>query len=104
MGYETMDFMPTKRIPYWRWVEDFKPIANPFEKNAMCDGFVFLDIGAADKFVRAQKIEHVWTLTTEDRPRSVLWSIGEGMHTINRAGYLISAVPWSSKHTYYIKY
>ena len=94
----------TKRIPFWRWVEQFKPIANSFEKNASCNGLLFLDDGSPERFVRAQKDEHVWTLTIEDRPRSTLWSIGNGYHHINRFGYFVTAVPWKPDWDYYIKY
>ncbi len=94
----------TKWIPFWRWVEQFKPIANPFEKNASCNGLLFLDDGSPERFVRAQKDEHVWTLTIEDRPRSTLWSIGNGYRHINRFGYFVTAVPWKPNWDYYIKY
>ena len=96
--------IPTKQLPFWKGVEKYKPLTNPFEVNAMCGGFVFLDIGPACDFVLAQKIEHVWTLTIEDRTRSTRWSIGEAMHSVNRAGYFVTGVPWDSKYTYYIKY
>jgi hypothetical protein len=80
-------------MKYERWVEEFKPIVNPFRDDAEIDGYVFATHGEEQAFVRSQPPENVWTFVVCDGPRSATWLIASGVHWVNRMGYLVTARP-----------
>lgn len=76
---------------YERWVEEFKPIANPFRNDAEIDGFVFSPWGDEYDFVKRQSPDCVWTFLVCDESRKATWLIASGFHWVNRMGYLVTA-------------
>lgn len=96
--------MSFRRVPYWKWIEKYKPVLNPFSTSAGCDGFLFDDFGDARAFAYTQDYRHVWTLTVTDLTRTTAWVIGNGYHQVNRFGFFITGIPWDEKHDYYIRY
>ncbi len=78
---------------YERWVKEFKPIKNPFRDDAEIDGYAFFTSGEEYEFVRRQPGDNVWTFIVVDKPRSTVWLIASGYHSVNRMGYLVTARP-----------
>lgn len=71
----------------------FQPIPNPLDETAGFDfgegGCVF-DTGGQDlEFVRTQPPEKVWTVVDGDDGLEIT----EGMHFVNRLGYLVTRHP-----------
>lgn len=75
------------------FLERFKPIPNPLVDDASFDfgdgGCLFDAHGADLEFVRGQPLEKVWTVIERDDGLEIT----DGMHVVNRVGYLVTQQP-----------
>lgn len=75
------------------FLERFVPIPNPFDATASFDfgdgGCLFAPSARELEFVRAQPAEKVWTIVEGDDGIEIT----NGMHFVNRLGYLVSEHP-----------
>lgn len=71
----------------------FEPIPNLLDEAASFDfgegGCLFGTAGPELEFVRAQPLEKVWTIVEGDEGLGIT----EGMHVVNRLGYLVTRHP-----------
>lgn len=76
-----------------RFLERFVPIPNPFDATAGFDfgdgGCLFAPTGRELDFVRGQPAENIWTIVEGDDGIEIT----NGMHFVNRLGYLVSEHP-----------
>lgn len=76
-----------------KWVDEFKPIKNPFTPDAPYCGYVFDTHGPEGQFIwdsQRNDPHKVWTLLECDGN----YEISEGWHLVNRQGHFITEVPW----------
>lgn len=78
-----------KKISMDQFIQEFKPLKNPFGDNASFDGCMLLTYGHELEYVKNQNLMHVWTLIDSD---GVLF-ITSGFHVVNRMGYFITEHP-----------
>ena len=75
------------------FLERFVPIANPFDATAGFDfgngSCLFAPTGREFEFVRGQPPENIWTIVEGDDGIEIT----NGMHFVNRLGYLVSEHP-----------
>jgi hypothetical protein len=89
-----------ERISYEQWERRFRPIINPFDPYAAYCGSMFETYGAVAEYVKTRvPSRRVWTLFEADGKTFIC----EGFHYINRLGYFITEVPYSSNRQYSIK-
>lgn len=69
----------------------FKPINNDINIDAPFGGFMFETYGKELEKVLEQKIEHIWTIVSDDFDDLYLVS---GYHLVNRMGYILCEVPF----------
>lgn len=79
---------------YWAWVKKFRPIKNMFDKTMQIDGCLFQPYGEQWEFVKNYDQRYVWTLIISDLPRSSIWEITNGVHIVNREGFLVTETPF----------
>lgn len=91
-------------MTYDAWIERFEPIPNPFDKNAGIDGCLFQPYGQEWDFVKNAPEGCVWTLTITDLTRTSVMHIGDGVHIVNREGYLVTKRPSKPSQGYSIRY
>lgn len=96
--------MKPKTLSFQAWVKKYKPLKNPFDTHAACDGFLFNKYGDASEFVRNAAQNVVWSLTITDRPRTSYWAIGNGFSIVNLHGYLVTTVPWRMDEFLLVRY
>lgn len=80
-------------ISYDEFLEKYKPVKNHIDTNASYDGQMFETYGAELEHVRAvcrQDESKVWTIIDSDEEDNTV--VVSGMHTVNRIGYLVTAV------------
>lgn len=81
---------------YWAlvdaWQEKYKPIKNHLSDNASWDGTMFETYDAQEAFVFSQSDENVWTWVDGDDGTYIV----AGRAFVNRIGYFITEVPWTS--------
>ncbi len=84
-----------KSLDYWEWREQFKPVPNHFDKTAGIDGCLFQPFGEEWEHVRAFEPEFIWSLTVTDTEENdgTFWEISNGLHVVNREGYIIAGKP-----------
>jgi hypothetical protein len=92
------------RLTYENWLKRFRPIANPFDENAGVDGYLFQPYGRDWAFVRERAERCIWTVTITDLVRTSAWHITDGVHIVNREGYLVTSVPAPPARSYVIRY
>lgn len=81
------------------FVKKYKPIKNKV-KGASIDGYMFETFGDEldDLRTRARKLNakepglYIWTLIDNNDGED--WFLSNGMHWVNRIGYLLTKVPW----------
>ena len=83
-----------RRMSYWTWVKKFRPIRNIFDESMPIDGCLFHPYGEQWEFVKRHDSRHVWTLIITDLPRSSIWEITNGIHIVNREGFLVTEMPF----------
>jgi len=94
--------MKEVKLDYFDFFEQFKPIHNPYNFNAPENGCMFETYGIELDLVRkVSKLEpaKVWTVMTDDNGDVC---ISDGMHFVNRLGYLITRVEAEKDTAYYI--
>ena len=85
------------RRTQWRlFLDRHKPKLNHLEPNAACDGFMFETFGDEWQFVKSQPVNHVFTITEGDNGKN--WYAGPGFHIVNRIGYFVTEIPWTSEN------
>ncbi len=84
----------SRRMSYWTWVENFRPIRNIFDETMPIDGYLFQPYGEQWEFVKQHDLRYVWTLIITDLPRSSIWEITNGIHIVNREGFLVTEMPF----------
>lgn len=81
-------------MDYYDWVQKFKPLKNHLEDYASVDGYLFQPYGAQWAFVKSHNLEQIWTLIITDLDDdSTSWEIVNGIHIVNREGYLVTEKP-----------
>lgn len=93
-----------KRLTYGSWVSRFRPLHNSFDTNAAVDGFLFQPYGREWDFVREHDVCCIWTLTITDLARASAWHITNGIHIVNREGYLVTSTPTAADRSYVVRY
>lgn len=81
----------TKRITEDEFYSAYKPVKNPFEKDAAWDGCMFETYGPELAHVQdmlKSKPRNVWTVLDVDGAIIA----ASGMHIVNRLGYLITEI------------
>lgn len=94
-----MDVLKDKyeKIDYWEWVTNYKPITNHFDDCAAVDGYLFMNYGAQWEFVKSFNFNNIWSLIVTDLDeRRTSWEIANGVHVVNREGFVITKVEWNS--------
>lgn len=91
-------------MTYEAWVERFRPIRNPFDRNAGIDGCLFQAYGQEWDFVTNSPDGCIWTLIVTDLIRTSVMHIGDGVHIVNREGYLVTELPANPSQSYSIRY
>lgn len=82
-----------RRDDYTLFFERHRPILNQIETNASNDGCMFETYGKEEELVRQQPAERIFTLIeAEGRCYAC-----PGFHWVNRQGYFIVDIPWTSK-------
>jgi hypothetical protein len=93
-----------RRMNYWKWIKNYRPVKNPFDSNAAIDGCLLQPYGEQWEFVRRHDNFQIWTLVVTDLMRSTDWEISNGIHIVNRYGFLITHVPFTGDGTCSIRY
>ena len=94
------------------WETKFRPIKNHICVHAAVDGLLFETFGKEWDFVVARNASHpgtVWTVMKDDDTSSDEaedefgeppgWTLVDGVHWVNRIGYLITEVPFEYSET-----
>jgi hypothetical protein len=81
--------MRYRRMRWFTWVRDFRPMKNMFESNRGGDGVLFETFSPEVDFVKSQDPRRVWTLLDCDGKLVV----ADGFHFVNRLGYYVTDVP-----------
>lgn len=88
----------TRSITDSEFVSEFKPIQNHIFNDANYGGCLFGTTGAEFEYVQSIMAEQplrIWTLHDD-------WSISSGIHSVNRAGYLVTQIPAEENVNYEI--
>jgi hypothetical protein len=80
--------MKYRRMRWFTWQRDFRPIMNGIDGSRGDDGTMFETFGPEVDFVRSQPPENVWTLLDCDGKLIV----ADGYHFVNRLGYYVTEV------------
>lgn len=92
-----------------RWAtfkREFRPQANPMSSPSSMDGLMFETFGEEYEFVKrtfANDPLRVWTVL-DPMTRSGAWYVVEGLHFVNRVGYLITEKPAQQDVAYEVPY
>jgi hypothetical protein len=85
-------------MTFEEWVDEFKPIVNPFSSDP--EETRFETHGEEREFVLNQHPCNTWTeVDAEGRFTTVI----EGFHYVNRLGYYVTEKPWEQGTTYDIR-
>lgn len=83
-----------------QFVDEFEPLENDVVEEAPIDGFLFETYGKEYEKVKATDKNCVWTIVDgDDNNLHVI----EGLHYVNRVGYLITKNPFEEGKEYNIK-
>ena len=96
--------MSSKRISFTQWVNQFRPIKNPFDSFAGIEGRLFKPFGEEIEFLNKCNDNQIWTLIIMDLSHSAAWEITNGIYTVNREGYLITEKPVPKNIFFHIRY
>ncbi len=88
------------------WEITYKPMKNNLDCNAAVDGYMFETYGKEWEAVRLREQQEpgtVWTMVSvdddhdgDDAECRVGWILMDGIHYVNRLGYLITEKPFVS--------
>ena len=78
----------SSRMGCEEFYELFRPVKNHHDDSAGWSGCLFSTHGVQHNFVRNQRAETVWTLTSHG-------TLISGYHFADRAGYIVTEVPWN---------
>lgn len=92
------------RMSYAKWVKTYSPIKNIFKSRTNIDGFLYNTYGEEWEYVNMYHKSQIWTLVIMDLSRSASWEITNGIHFINRAGFLITKRPVLIDTSIHIRY
>ena len=77
------------KMSFKDWVAEYKPLRNPYQKDAPVNGFMFETYGAELEHVnKIQDHLQIWTYMETDDGKDIV--IVEGKHYVNRMGYFIT--------------
>ena len=86
------------------WFDTFKPIPNHLDENASFNdgknGYLFETYGEELDFVRNQESNKIWTYCDGDDGGTYIFN---GMHIVNRIGYLVTTLPFYGNKDYQIQ-
>jgi len=88
-------YVERKPLNYDAWVEKYKPQKNHLDHNASFDGTMYETRGEEFAYVQDMDTKdpnRVWTILEGDNDETV---ITNGLHFINRLGYIITEVPFT---------
>lgn len=83
-----------KTISYNEFVEQYRPIQNPFTKEGSYDNTMFETYGQEAEYVLKQSNNNVWTNLSFDNEES--WLV-PGFHFVNRMFYIVTEIPWKNE-------
>jgi hypothetical protein len=84
------------------WTAKYRPIKNPVDPDASCDGDMFETYGEDLAYVlNVAKLNplHVWTYQDDDNGIPCIVS---GYHLVNRIGYFITELPCEENDDIYV--
>ena len=88
---------PRKRRTQWElFLARHKPKQNHLNPNAPENGFMFETFGEEFEFVRKQDFHNVFTIVEGDSGKA--WYACTGFHHVNRLGYFVVEIPWTSEN------
>jgi len=70
--------------------QTYRPIQNPIDTNASFNGWMFETFGEEIEYVGSQSENNVWTIVEDDEGDLI---ICDGIHFVNRLGYVVTEVP-----------
>ena len=82
------------------WEAQFHPVKNPFEPKAAFNGMLFETSGEEMKFLLNINPHNIWTFMDSEVDDSTL--VIEGLHWVNRIGYLVTGNPYDPEKSYEI--
>ena len=97
-----MDTTSPTQLTWDEFVERFRPKKNPIDPNASYDGCLLETYGEEATFVSLMNDlapETVWTLVEDDEGNLV---VVDGLHWVNRQGYLLTEVPREPNDTFLV--
>ena len=74
--------------------ETYKPQKNPFVQDSSYGGCMFETYGVELDFVKKQDIKNIWSILSCENEET--WVV-PGFSYVNRLGYLICEVPWTTE-------
>jgi len=77
-------------INWGDFISRYKPVPNHIDDNASYDGYMFETYGKEFDHVLASPVEYVWTVIDTDDAATPI--IVNGLHYVNRLGYIITAI------------
>jgi hypothetical protein len=83
------------KLNFSSWMTTYRPIQNPIDTNAACDGKMIETYGPELDFVVETHLARpntVWTIVETDTGKL---RVANGFHRVNRFGYFICEVPYS---------
>lgn len=94
----------SRELNWDQFEEEFRPIKNPFDKDASIDGCMLETYGAEFEHVRKRAEEApgtVWTFMDDGSGGTL---IGEGLQFVNRLGYVLTEVPAAEGVQYVVEH
>lgn len=77
---------------YSEWEATYKPVKNSMVEGAAFDGHMFETYGEELEQVKSHPHNYIWTYRAEDG----FSVITAGYGLVNRMGYFLTSVPWTS--------
>ena len=93
-----------KRMSFSKWAKRYRPIKNPFNRSAGVDGYLYHPHGEEWRSVDKNNRNNIWTLVITDSIRSTAWEITNGIHLVNREGFLITERPAEENLSIHVRY
>lgn len=83
-----------------RWFSTFQPQKHHAGINHGVDGYLYETYGKDIEYLQHIPSERLWTVIEADNGK---WYISQGVHMVNRVGYIIAAVPYDHTNSAHSK-
>lgn len=93
-----------KRIEFSKWENKYRPLLNKKNKYAGINGYLYQPYGKDLEIVYEHKDDHIWTLIISDLGSLAVWEITNGIHLVNREGFLITEMPAEKDLSIHVRY